>query len=65
MGQVAVSQQVDGAAEVLVNPFHGDLRVGVIVECLVDAGDGLHRLQDGTDVVTHQDNGTAPVDVLQ
>ena len=65
VGKGAVSQQFDGTVEVFFQPFGGDARVGVIVQCLVDTGDGFHLLQDGTYVVAHQNDGTLLVDFGQ
>ncbi len=48
-----------------VNPLHGHLRVWVIVERAVDAGDAFHRLEDGADVVADKDDGTLAVDFLK
>ena len=37
----------------------------MIVQCLVHAGDGLHLLQHGTDIVADKDDGTIAVDLCQ
>ena len=55
--QRAVSQQFDGAVEVLFQPFCRDARVGVVVQCFVDTGDGLYLLQYGADVMADEDDG--------
>ena len=65
MGQIAVAQQFDGAVEVLFQPLARDARVGVVVERFVDAGDGLHLLEHGADVVADEDDGAVAVDFGQ
>lgn len=40
-GQRAVPQQLDGAMEIPLQPFGGDTRVGVVIQCFVHAGDRL------------------------
>ena len=65
VGQVAMAQQLDGTVEVLLQPLARDARVGVVVQRLVDAGDGLHLLEHGADVVAHEDDGTVAVDFGQ
>ena len=62
MGQVAVSQQLDGAVEVLLQPLACDACVGVVVQCFVDAGDGFYLLEHGADVVADEDDGAVAVD---
>jgi hypothetical protein len=63
--QCAVSQQFDGAVEVSFQPFCGDACVRVVIQCLVDAGDGLHLLQHSADVVTDKDDGAFFVNFRQ
>lgn len=63
--QRAVPQEFDGAVEVAFEPLSGDARVGVVVQRLVDAGDGLHLLQHGADVVADEDDGAFLVDFRQ
>ena len=58
-------QQVDGAAEVLLQLNHRQLRVGVVVYVVVDTGHGLHVLQDGAYVVTYDDDGAIAVDIVE
>ena len=65
MGQIAVAQQLDGTVEVLFQPLARDARVGVVVERFVDAGDGLHLLEHGADVVADEDDGAVAVDFGQ
>ena len=56
MGEIAVSQQFNGASEVLFQPFGGNFCIGVIIQCFVDTGYCLHVLQDSADIVAYQDN---------
>ncbi len=65
VGQIAVTQQFDGTVEVLFQPLARDARVGVVVQCFVDAGDGLHLLEHGADVVADEDDGAVAVDFGQ
>ena len=50
--QCAMSQQFYGAVEVAFQPFFGDARIGVVVQCFIDAGDRFHLLQHCAYVVT-------------
>ncbi len=63
--QRAVSQQFDRAVEVSFQPFCGDARVRVVIQCLVDAGNGFHLLQYSADVVTDKDDGAFFVNLRQ
>ena len=63
--QCAMSQQFYGAVEVAFQPFFGDARIGVVVQCFIDAGDRFHLLQHRADVVTDKDNGTFFIDFSQ
>ena len=63
--QRAVSQQFDGAVEVSFQPFCGDACVRVVIQCLVDAGNGFHLLQYSADVVTDKDDGAFFVNLRQ
>ena len=63
--QFAMSEQVDGAAQVLVYPFGRDFRVGMIVERAVYAGDAFYRTENLTDVMTYQNDGAAMIDCFK
>lgn len=63
--QRAMPQEFDGAVEVTFEPLFGDARIGVVVQRLVDAGDGLYLLQHGADVVADEDDGALLVDFRQ
>lgn len=63
--QRAVSQQFDRAVEVSFQPFCGDACVRVVIQCLVDAGNGFHLLQYSADVVTDKDDGAFFVNLRQ
>ena len=65
VGQRAVPQQLDGAMEIPLQPFGGDTRVGVVIQCFVHAGDRLHLLKHGADVVAHKDDSALFVDFRQ
>lgn len=63
--QCAMSQQFYGAVEVAFQPFFGDARIGVVVQCFIDAGDRFHLLQHCAYVVTHEYDGAILVDFCQ
>ena len=63
--QRAVSQQFDRAVEISFQPFCGNARVRVVIQCLVDAGDGFHLLQYSANVVTDKDDGAFLVNLRQ
>lgn len=65
MRQIAVAQQVDGTAEMLFQPLGRDLGIGMIIESTAHTGDAFDALQDGTDVVTDQNDRPLFVDFLQ
>lgn len=63
--QRAVSQQFDRAVEISFQPFCGNACVRVVIQCLVDAGDGFHLLQYSANVVTDKDDGAFFVNLRQ
>lgn len=65
MRQIAMSQQFNGTLKLRFQPLGGDFRIRMVIQCAVHAGHTLHVLQNGADVMTHQDDGTFLVDFLQ
>ena len=53
VGQIAMPQQFDRTAKMGFQPLGRHFGVGVVVQSLIDASDGLDILQHGTDVVTY------------
>ncbi len=63
--QRPVSQQFDRAVEVAFQPFFRNARIGMVIQCLVDAGNGLDMLQYRADVVADENNGAIFVNLRQ
>ena len=63
--QCSMSQQLYGAVEIAFQPFAGNARIGVVVQCFVDTGYCLHVLQDSADIVAYQDNRPFFIDFFQ
>ena len=62
---VAASYQIDGAVELVFEPAFRQFRVRMVVEGLVDTGDGTYILEYRTQVVADQDDGAFAVDFFQ
>lgn len=63
--QRAVSQQLYRAVEVPFQPFFRDIGIGMVIQCFVDAGDGLDLLQHCADVMADEDDGAFFIDFCQ
>ena len=63
--QCPVSEQFDGAVEILLQPFSGDNRIGVIIQCFIDTSDGFYLLEHCADVMADKDNGAIFIDFCQ
>ena len=60
-----MSYQIDGAVELVFEPAFRQFRVRMVVEGLVDTGDGTYILEYRTQVVADQDDGAFAVDFFQ
>ena len=63
--QCPVSEQFDGAVEILLQPFSGDNRIGVLIQCFIDTSDGFYLLERCADIMADEDNGAIFIDFCQ
>lgn len=60
-----MAQQLYRTVEVPLQPLSRDAGIGMVIQRLVDAGDGFDLLQHSADVVADEDNGTLFIDFRQ
>ena len=60
-----MSEQFDGAAEMLAKFIARDLGCIVIVQRSVDAGHSFHVLENGTNIMAYDNDGAIAVDYVE